>query len=101
MNIRRRVAFEHNRRLLFDMCLVGTFSHFREIFFTPFIRQPGNLEWAVSFDESTSVVVNRLAWPREQSRCGVAVAENQLRVSLTRLQRDSHSHLANGCSRES
>jgi len=58
------------------------------------IGQPRRLEGTVARDPAPDVVVDRLARSREQAGRDVLVVEDQLRIRLGALQRDTHGHLA-------
>ena len=79
---------------------VGFGANLGEIDLAAIVGEPGDLEWAVAFDEAAGVVVDRLAGTREEAGGGVVVAENQVRVGLGGLQCDADGHLADGAAGE-
>src|SRR5258706_5502798 len=81
--------------MMVGMDRIGPGAHLREINFATIVRQPRDLKWTVAFDQSSGVVVDRLAGAREESRRGIVVAQNQMRIRFGSLQRDADSHLAN------
>src|SRR5207247_4555367 len=96
----RRVALEYDRRGVVIVGVMRLLADLRQISFALVIIEPGNLKRAVAFDQSTLIVVNRLARAREQSCSGVVVAEDQLRIGFAGLQRDAPGHLTDRAARQ-
>src|SRR5262245_38114042 len=62
--------------------------------------KPYHLERVVPLDESVRVVVDRFAGPRQESRRGVIVTQDEVSVRFAALERDSHRHLVDRAARQ-
>ena len=58
------------------------------------LRQPDDLERAVSGERAGLVIVDPLARPCEQARGRVVIVHDQMGVRLIALERDADDHLA-------
>ncbi len=97
----RRASLEDGRLWNGDVSLRGFIANARQCAFTLGIRQPCHLERTVVLHRPAGIVVNRLAWPTQQSRRGVAVAQHEPAVGFAALQRDAHRDLPERGTRKS
>jgi len=61
-----------------------------------FVREPYDLEGAVTLEGAAFIVVDGFAGPGEVARCGVVFVEDEEGVGLVALEGDADDHLAHG-----
>ncbi len=99
-HIGRRVAFKDDGLPTRNVFLIGKPPHLPQPLVAFLIRQPHDLERAVALERAAVVVVNGLAGPREQTRRGIVLVHDEVRVGLVALQCHTHDHLPDGGARQ-